>query len=205
MHQARPPPRVSAEDPTKIELFHGGEFIITDYILLAGGKSLVMAKNTNGDLLSCPTTMFNIINSFCEPQTTYRYYSCYHRVTSVTLTIRFVFDRHAAASVWYFDDVSAIENGVEERIINGGFESNSTGWIIETPSYSTIDTYVDRKPGFAHTGLAYLYRQSEGHSIPIQQTINVTIGAFLRVSFWWRNDGRLKSANSCRALEFLIT
>ena len=179
------------------------EFIIIAYALLVGGKSLVMAKNANSDLL-CPTTMFNITDSPCEAQTTYRYYSCYHRVISVTLTIRFVFDRYSAANSWYFDNISAIENGDRERVINGGFESNFTGWTIETPLYSTSDVYVDNKPGFAHTGSAYLYRQSSSHSVSIQQTFNVTIGTFLRVSFWWRNDGRSKSANLCCTMGFLI-
>jgi hypothetical protein len=44
---------------------------------------------------------------------------------------------------WYFDDISVVQNTNVQLIINGGFETNLTGWNVNISSNSTSETYVD--------------------------------------------------------------
>ena len=121
--------------------------------------------------------------------------------TSTLLTIRFTFQHDTMLGHWYFDDISAVQDGNHELIINGGFEQNFTGWKI---NISSNDTYVDRRAGLAHKGSAYLHGGSKNTPSSIEQTFHVTRGESIHLSFWWGYDGGLKIGNMCQATSQLI-
>jgi len=152
----------------------------------------------------CPTEMFNITDPLCNGQVPYNYYSCYQMATSTTFTIQFALQHNTVSGHWYFDDISAVQKNNIQLIINGGFESNSTGWIVNISSNASLDTYVDTTTGLAHTGSAYLYGASKNYPVYIQQTFNVIEGEYINVSFWWGYDGGLKIGSTCQAIGQLI-
>ena len=125
-------------------------------------------------------------------------------VTSNSLTIRFTFQHDTSSGHWYFDDISAVQNVNRQLIVNGGFEGNFTGWMVNASDNSISDTYIDRRIGLAHTGSAYLYSASKNTPFYIEQRLNVTRGKYIHLSFWWGYDGGLKIGNTCQATAQLI-
>lgn len=152
----------------------------------------------------CPTEMFNLTDLLCQGQIPYQYYSCSYMTTSTSLTIRFTFQHDTTSGHWYFDEISAVQNVNGQLIINGGFESNFTGWNINVSANSTFDTYVDRTAGLAHTGSAYLHGGSKNTPSYIEQTLNVTNGEYIHLSFWWGYDSGLNIGNMCQATGEII-
>jgi hypothetical protein len=148
--------------------------------------------------------MFNITDPLCEGQVPYNYYACYQMATSTSLTIQFSLQHDTMSGHWYFDDISAVQNDTIQLIINGGFESNLTGWTLNISSNTTPETYVDRTTGLAHTGSAYLYGGSKNSPAYIQQTFNVVQGEYINISFWWGYNGGLTIGQTCQAVGQLI-
>jgi hypothetical protein len=124
--------------------------------------------------------------------------------TSTSFTIQFALEHDTISGHWYFDDISAVQNDNLQLIINGGFESNLMGWILNISSNSTPEIYVDTTIGLAHTGSAYLYSASKNYPAYIQQTFSVIEGEYIYVSFWWGYDGGFKSGSTCEAIGQLI-
>lgn len=164
----------------------------------ANGRSLSTSNSI------CPEETFNITDSLCQSQQSYQYYSCSQMVTSDSLTIRFTFQHDTSANHWYFDDISAVQDTNQQLIANGGFESNFTGWMINTSVNSISDIYVDRRTGLAHTGSAYLHITSTNASIYVEQTFNVTRGEYIHFSFWWGYDNELTNGSTCQVTVQLI-
>ncbi|CAF2589479.1 unnamed protein product [Rotaria sp. Silwood2] len=172
----------------------------------SSGKSLklILTPLNQKNHLICPMQMFNITDPLCKGQFTYNYYSCYQMATSKLFTIQFALQHDTLSGHWYFDDISVVQNNNIQLIINGGFESNLTGWTLNISSNSTPDTYVDRITNLAHTGSAYLYGASKYYPAYIQQTFKVIQGEYINVSFWWRYDGGLKIGHTCQVIGQLI-
>ena len=104
-------------------------------------------------------------------------------------------------SNWYFDDVS-IRQGNSELLINGGFESNFTGWTVSSSiSNLSITPLAMTSPGSAHTGSVYLYSEAKYASDHIKQTVSVSQGQDVNISFWWLDDGGTPGASElCEAV-----
>ncbi|CAF3669128.1 unnamed protein product [Rotaria sordida] len=151
-----------------------------------------------------PIEMFNITDPLCEGQISYNYYSCYQMATSKLFTIQFALQHDTISGHWYFDGISVVQNDNIQLIVNGGFESNLTGWTLNISSNSTPDTYIDTTTNLAHTGSAYLYGASKYYPVYIQQTFQVIQGEYINVSFWWKYDGGLKLGHICQAIGRLI-
>lgn len=93
--------------------------------------------------------------------------------------------------------------GNGELVINGGFESNLTGWTatsgIGNLSVTPIAKY---SPSAAHYNSTN-YLHSEGIAAPdhIKQTVNVVQGQNVNVSFWWRDLGGVAAPSEvCEAI-----
>lgn len=107
--------------------------------------------------INCPTPIFarNRTNNCTKPASSYLYYTCCYQAVSTQLTIEFIL--HEDMSNWYIDDVS-IKQGSGELLINGGFESNLTGWSVSSGMGNlSVTPMAVYSPGVAHTGPAYLY------------------------------------------------
>lgn len=150
----------------------------------------VLASNSKSiDLKSmCPTSIFSLPSTLCHQSKIYSVYSCFYWVTSPQLTLRFLFDNDLFNDHWYIDDVSVIQNDTNERIMNGGFESDATGWIMIDASNKTLPSSIDHQKSFAHTGSAYFHRQSSALSITVEQTMKVISNEYVHLSFWWKTD-----------------
>ncbi|CAF4693634.1 unnamed protein product [Rotaria sp. Silwood1] len=166
-------------------------------------KSILTPLSSENNWL-CPMQMFNITDPLCNGQVSYNYYSCYQMAISTSFTIQFALQHDTISGHWYFDDISAVQNDNIQLIINGGFESNLTGWTLNISSNSTPDTYVDTITNLAHTGSAYLYGASKFYPAYIQQTFQVIQDEYINISFWWRYDGGLKLGHTCQAIGQLI-
>lgn len=166
-------------------------------------SQLVFSLSATNDMI-CPTELFNITDPLCHGQVPYQYYSCYQMVTSTTLTIQFSFQHDTMSGHWYFDDISAVQNANLQLIMNGGFETNLTGWTVNMSSNSTSDIYLDTMTGLAHTGSAYFNGASKNSPVYIEQTFDVTIGEYINISFWWGYDGGLTIGDTCQAIGQLI-
>ena len=174
-----------------------------NFVQVQNSKSLLIPWSST-DSLICPVQMFNVTDPLCQGQVPYNYYTCHQIATSTSVTIQFGLQHGTVSGHWYFDDISVTQNNNIQLIINGGFESNLTGWILNISSNSTRETYVDSMSGLAHTGSAYLYGASRNSPAYIQQTFNVTQGEYINVSFWWGYDGGLHSGHVCEAIGQLL-
>ncbi|CAF2670891.1 unnamed protein product [Rotaria sp. Silwood2] len=138
--------------------------------------------------ITCPTPLFswNRTNNCTKSSSSYVYYTCCYQAVSTQLTIRFKLQEEVTH--WYIDDVSMIQ-GNGELIINGGFESNLTGWTIIRSTNLSVTSYADIAPGAAHSGSAYLYSAAISTPDYIKQTVNVIQGQNVNISFWWFDEG----------------
>lgn len=102
------------------------------------------------------------------------------------MTIRFKLQQDVTQ--WYIDDVSLKQNS-QELLINGGFESNITGWTILQHDNSTVSSFVELSPGASKTGSMYLRSSAASGPDYIFQRVNVIQGADVNVSFWWYDEG----------------
>ena len=148
--------------------------------------------------------MFNITDSLCKGQPSYNYYSCYQMATSTSFTLQFALQHDTMSGHWYFDDISAVQNDNTQLIINGGFESNLTGWTTSTSSIAMPGAYIKTKTDLPHSGSTYLYGTSKDYPVYIQQIFNVTHGEYISISFWWRYDGGSNLGHTCNAIGQLI-
>lgn len=141
----------------------------------------------------------NRTNNCSKPANSYLYYSCCYQAVSNQLTIEFVLREDM--SNWYFDDVS-IKWGSSELLINGGFESNLTGWTaVSSISNLSVTPVAMHSAGSAHTGSVYLHSEAKYASDRIKQTISVIPGQNLDISFWWLDDGGIPAASElCEAV-----
>lgn len=173
--------------------------VVYTYISISGLDSRSLRIPLSNGLI-CSTEMFNITDSLCTGEISYNYYSCYQMATTTSFTIQFALQHDTISGHWYFDDISVVQNNNIQLIINGGFESNMTGWSLN----STSETYVDTTINLAHSGSAYLYSASKNSPAYIQQTFNVTQGEYMNINFWWRYDGGIKLGSTCQAIGQLI-
>jgi hypothetical protein len=83
-----------------------------------------------------------------------------------------------------------MSQGNGELIVNGGFESNLTGWTINS-SNPLISPSIYVSIGGCRSGTACLYSESTVTHSPdyIKQTVSVTQGQNVNISFWWLDDG----------------
>jgi hypothetical protein len=131
---------------------------------------------------------WNRTHNCTKPAASYIYYTCCYQAVSTQLTIEFILREDV--SNWYIDDVS-ITQGSSELLINGGFESNLTGWTatssIGNLSVTPVAMY---SPGAAHfNSSVYLYSEAKSTSDHIKQTVNVIQGQNVNISFWWLDEG----------------
>ncbi|UJR28888.1 hypothetical protein I4U23_010108 [Adineta vaga] len=123
----------------------------------------------------------------CTPSApSYRYLSCCYRAISSQLTIEFQLIEEVGQ--WHIDDISMTQ-GNAELVINGGFESNFTGWTVISSGNLSITPLAYSFPGGAHSGSAYLYSIAASTSDYIKQTVNVIQNQDVNVSFWWYDEG----------------
>ena len=126
-------------------------------------------------------------NNCTKPAGSYIYYTCCYQAVSTELTIQFILREDVTN--WLIDDVS-ITQGNSELLINGGFESNLTGWTV-TSSIGNVSVtpLAMNLPSAAHTGNTYLHSEGRSTSDRIKQTVNVIQGQNVNISFWWLDQG----------------
>ena len=141
----------------------------------------------------------NRTDNCSKPASSYLYYTCCYQPVSNQLTIEFALREDM--SNWYFDDVS-IKQGNNQLLINGGFESNFTGWTVSSSiSNLSVTPLAMHSPALAHTGSVYLYSEAKYASDHIKQTVSVLQGQYVNVSFWWLDDGGVPgSSELCEAV-----
>ena len=131
--------------------------------------------------------VWNRTNNCVPPSASYLYYTCCYRATSTQLTIEFFL--RDDISNWLVDDVS-ISQGSGELLINGGFESNLTGWTATSSIANLLVTpVVMYAPLLAHSSSSYLYSEAKNTFDWIKQTVNVIQGQNVNISFWWLDIG----------------
>jgi hypothetical protein len=121
------------------------------------------------------------------PSLPFAYATCCYKAISSQLTIEFRLLQEVSG--WYIDDVSMTQ-GSGELIINGGFESNLTGWTIITTN-ALISPLTFFSIGGCKSGSACLISQSTITHSPdyVKQIVNVIPGQNVNISFWWSDDG----------------
>jgi len=164
---------------------------ITTTIAIATAVTTTTTQNSVCTLggLTCPTPMFtwDRSNNCTKPAASYIYYSCCYQAISNQLTIEFLLREDV--SNWFIDDVS-ITQGNGELVINGGFESNLTGWTaISSAGNLAITPLSVQSIGSAHAGSSYLYSEAKTTFDRVKQTVNVTQGQNVNISFWWLDEG----------------
>ncbi|CAF1663211.1 unnamed protein product, partial [Adineta ricciae] len=149
---------------------------------------------------SSPIFSWNKTGVCTQSAPSYRYFSCCHRAISTQLTIEFQLIEEVGP--WHIDDVSIMQNN-RELLINGGFESNLTGWIIISSANLSITPLAYSSVSAAHSGSAYLYSMAALTPDYIKQTVNVAQNQDVNVSFWWYDEGGV--AGSTEKCEGYIT
>ncbi|CAF1024114.1 unnamed protein product [Rotaria sordida] len=174
--------------------------MFNDLIAIANKISLTAVTTTTQTSvcttggITCPTPIlsWSRTNNCTRSSSSYVYYSCCYLAVSTQLTIQFQLQEQV--SHWYIDEVSMIQsNG--ELIINGGFESNLTGWTVIPSTNLSVTSYAHVAPGAARFGSAYLYSEAVSGPDYIKQTFNVVQGQNVNVSFWWLDEGGVGGAN----------
>ncbi|CAF1240317.1 unnamed protein product [Rotaria sp. Silwood1] len=138
--------------------------------------------------ITCPTPLltWSRTNNCSKSSSSYEHYTCCYQAVSTQLTIRFKLQEQV--NHWHIDDVSMTQ-GNGELIINGGFESNLTGWTVIPSTNLSVTSYAFIAPGAAHSGLAYLYSEATSSPDYIKQTVSVVQGQNVNISFWWFDEG----------------
>ncbi|CAF1231652.1 unnamed protein product [Adineta ricciae] len=149
---------------------------------------------------SSPILSWNKTGICTQSAPSYRYFSCCHRAISTQLTIEFQLIEEVGP--WHIDDVSIMQNN-GELLINGGFESNLTGWTVISSANISITPLAYSSVSAAHSGSAYLYSMAALTSDYIKQTVNVAQNQDVNVSFWWYDEGGV--AGSTEKCEGYVT
>lgn len=143
---------------------------------------------SGGITCSSPIFVWNRTHNCTTPTSSYTYFSCCYQPVTTQLTIQFLL--RDDLTNWAIDDVSMTQ-GNGELIINGGFESNLTGWSVASSIGNLSVTPISKySPSAAHYNSTF-YLHSEAIFTPdiINQTVNVIQGQNINISFYWFDLG----------------
>ena len=90
---------------------------------------------------------------------------------------------------WYVDDVSILA-GATEKLVNGGFETNSLyPWVQTFPSgyYAGAPAEVTNSGGVARTGTYGLRDGSNTYADQVAQSFSAVSGQTYVISFWLKS------------------
>ena len=138
--------------------------------------------------LPCTTTfssngsLYYVVN----PSLPMNNYTCFARTwiaTGTTATLSFTFRNDPG--FWSLDSI-AVYHGVNQILINGGFDNGTVGWSQTGTCESGGQVYY--APSLAHSGSYYYTDGCINSTDTLSQTFSTVIGDNYQINFWLKND-----------------
>ena len=179
------------KNPTSLVCDHCSLLLLTLISMPLFIPSPFISETTMVSTCPPPTDVGNSSTLWTSTQVNATGYICHSFAWTATNTGNFTFNMilRNDPDYWYVDDVSILA-GATEKLVNGGFETNSLyPWVQTFPSgsYAGAPAEVMNLPGVARTGTYGLRDGSNTYADQVAQSFSAVSGQTYVISFWLKS------------------